>query len=50
MPETVHRFIPARELMNLVAGNWANWKSDLETEREHYRNDDPAYRVLWIDR
>jgi hypothetical protein len=32
MPDTVYRFMDARALMNLVAGNWASFKTDYETE------------------
>jgi len=30
--ETVHRFMPTRELMNLIAGNWASWETGLESD------------------
>lgn len=32
MPNTVFRFMDARTLMNLVAGNWASFETDLETD------------------
>ena len=32
MPEIVYRFMDARMLMNLVAGNWASFETELETD------------------
>ncbi|MFP4249088.1 MAG: hypothetical protein ACLFU7_05480 [Armatimonadota bacterium] len=32
MPETVYRFMDARMLMNLVAGNWASFETDIESD------------------
>lgn len=32
MSETVHRFMPARDLMSLIAGNWASLPDDREGE------------------
>ncbi|MFW5868057.1 MAG: hypothetical protein ACOCX2_09590 [Armatimonadota bacterium] len=30
MPQTVYRFMDARNLMNLIAGNWASFEADRE--------------------
>ena len=32
MPDTVFRFMDARTIMSLVAGNWASFDTDLEDE------------------
>jgi len=32
MPNTVFRFMDARMLMNLVAGNWASFETDFESD------------------
>lgn len=32
MPETVYRFMDARMLMNLIAGNWASFDGDREPD------------------
>jgi len=32
VPETVYRFMDARMLMNLVAGNWASFEGDREPD------------------
>ncbi len=48
MHEPVYRFMPARELMNLAAGNWASWESDLEIEREPHPEDDSVVEVPHI--
>ena len=32
MPHTVFRFMDARTLTNLVAGNWASFETDLESD------------------
>ncbi len=32
MAETVYRFMDARTIMNLVAGNWASFETDLEAD------------------
>jgi len=48
MHEPVYRFMPARELMNLAAGNWASWKSDLEIEREPHPDDGSVVEVPHI--
>lgn len=48
MPEPVYRFMPARELMNLAAGNWASWPSDRAVHREPHPDDDSVIEVPWI--
>ncbi|MGD9494867.1 MAG: hypothetical protein AB7Y46_01025 [Armatimonadota bacterium] len=48
MHEPVYRFMPARELMNLVAGNWASWQSDLPSEREPHPEDGSVVDVPWV--
>lgn len=48
MPEPVYRFMPARELMNLAAGNWASWQSDRAVEREPHPDDDSLIEVPWL--
>lgn len=48
MPELVYRFMLARELMNLAAGNWASWQSDRSVEREPHPVDDSVIEVPWV--
>lgn len=48
MDEPVYRFMPARELMNLAAGNWASWQSDRTVEREPHPDDDSLIEVPWV--
>jgi len=46
--DIVYRFMPARELMNLVAGNWASWRSDLPIEREPHPEDGSLVEVPYV--
>lgn len=48
MQELVYRFMPARELMNLVAGNWASWASDLPLEREPHPEDGSLVEIPYV--
>jgi len=48
MDKPVYRFMPARELMNLAAGNWASWESDRTVEREPHADDDSLIEVPWV--
>ncbi|MFW6156722.1 MAG: hypothetical protein ACOC7J_05335 [Armatimonadota bacterium] len=45
---TVHRFMDARALMNLVAGNWASFKTDRESDEPFESDGLLAVDILWV--
>jgi hypothetical protein len=48
MAETVYRFMDARMLMNLVAGNWASFETDLESEEPFESDGLLAVAIPWL--
>lgn len=48
MTETVHRFMNARDLMSLVAGNWASLQNELESAEPTESDGLLAVDVSWV--
>lgn len=48
MPETVYRFMDARMLMNLVAGNWASFETDRESDEPFESDGLLAVDIPWV--
>ncbi|MFO8079950.1 MAG: hypothetical protein R6V07_06535 [Armatimonadota bacterium] len=48
MAETVYRFMDARMLMNLVAGNWASFNTDIESDEPNERDGLLAVAIPWV--
>lgn len=49
MAEIVYRFMDARTVMSLVAGNWASFHSDLASDEEGVDNDGLlAVEMPWV--
>ncbi len=44
----VYRFMDSRALMNLVAGNWASFKTDLESEEPFESDGLLAVEIPWV--
>ena len=48
MPETVYRFMDARDLMNLVAGNWASFDTERESDEPFESDGLLAVDIPWV--
>jgi hypothetical protein len=48
MADTVYRFMDARMLMNLVAGNWASFETELETDEPFESDGLLAVDIPWV--
>lgn len=48
MTEKVHRFMNVRDLMSVVAGNWASLHSDLESEEPSESDGLLAVEIPWV--
>lgn len=44
----VHRFMDARTLMNLVAGNWASFETELESDEPFESDGLLAVDIPWV--